>query len=117
MSIPTPETPPATPASPEVSSDDRLWVLLCFFIAPLFPLITLFLDDKKNKPFIKYHTIPTLILGIVEIVVVGILAFIPFVNCLTPFIWIINLVLGLKAYKGVNVDIPIITNFAKQQGW
>ena len=109
--------PPETPLVPEVSNDDRLWVLLCFLLTPIIPLITLFLEDKKGRPFVKYHTVPTLILGIVEIIVVGILAFIPFVNCISPFIWIINVIFAVKAYKGVNTDIPVITNFSKQQGW
>jgi uncharacterized membrane protein len=112
-----PETPPVNLPASDVSSEDRLWVLLCFFFTPIIPLITLFLEDKKNKPFVKYHTVPTLILGIAEIIAAGILAFIPIVVCLTPFMWIINLVLGLRANKGVNVDIPVITKFARQQGW
>jgi uncharacterized membrane protein len=111
------EQPVMPPPAPEVSSDDRLWVLLCFLLTPLIPLITLFLEDKKAKPFIKYHNVPTLILGIVEMIVVGILAIIPFVGCLSPLIWIINVLLAIKAYKGVNTDIPVITNFSKQQGW
>jgi len=113
-----PETPPVAPApQSDVPSDDRLWVLLCFLITPLFPLITLFMNDRKEKPFIKYHANPTLILGIVEVIIAIVLGFIPFVNCLIPLLWIINIVYGIKAYKGVNTDIPIITNFSKQQGW
>jgi uncharacterized membrane protein len=110
-------TPPVISPAPEVSSDDRLWVLLCFLLTPLIPVITLFLDDKKARPFIKYHNVPTLILGIVEIIVVGILSWIPIINLVTPFVWIINILLAIKAYKGVNTDIPVITNFSKQQGW
>lgn len=116
MTIPTDPTP-APAIVPEVSNDDRVWVLLCFLFTPVIPLITLFLEDKKDKPFIKYHTIPTLILGIVEVIVIGILSFIPVVGCITPFIWIVNVIYALKANKGVNTDIPVITNFAKQQGW
>ncbi len=115
MSTPPEMTP--TPVNPEVSADDRLWVLLSFLLTPLLPLITLFLDDKKNNPFIKYHNVPALILGLAEAVVGGILSFIPVIGCLTPFLWIINLLLALKANKGVNVDIPIITDFSKRQGW
>ncbi len=108
---------PVTPASPEITSDDRLWALLCFLLAPLVPLIVMLMEDKKARPFLKYHAVPTLILGVVEAVVMGVLAMIPLVGCLTPLIWIINIVFGLKAYKGEYVEIPVITNFAKQQGW
>jgi uncharacterized membrane protein len=110
------DQPVRTP-SPEVSGDDRLWVLLEFLLAPILPLITLFMADKKDRPFIKYHTIPTLVLGVVEGIVVGILSLIPIIQCLTPLIWIINLVLGLRANKGVNVDIPVITKLTQDQGW
>lgn len=113
MSIP-PETPPVESG---VSSEDRLWVLLDFLLTPLLPLITLFLDDKKNKEFIKYHNVPTLILGIAEAVVLTILAFIPVINCFSPLIYIINIIYGIKAYKGVNTDIPVITKFSQDQKW
>jgi len=103
--------------NPEVSSDDRLWVLLCFLLAPLLPLITLFLADKKDRPFIKYHTVPTLILGVVLGIVAGILAAIPIIGCFTPLLWIINIIFGLRANKGVYTDIPVITNISKGQGW
>jgi uncharacterized membrane protein len=112
---PVPEVPSAT--TPEVTSDDRLWVVLCFLIAPLLPLITLFLDNKKDRPFIKYHTVPTIILGVVEGILIAILQFIPIVGCIAPLIWIINVIYAIKANKGVNVDIPVITKFAQGQGW
>lgn len=106
-----------TPPSSEVSSDDRLWVLLDFLLTPLFPLITLFMEEKKNRPFVKYHNVPTLALGIAEGIILGILAFIPVVNCFAPLIYILNIVYAVKSFKGVNVDIPVLTAFCKQQGW
>ena len=107
------EVPPVA----DVSSEDRLWVLLCFLFTPLFPIITLLIEEKKSRPFIKYHTVPTLILGVVEVVVVGLLQLIPVVGCLTRLIWIINIIFAIKANKGVNVEIPVITSFAKGQNW
>jgi hypothetical protein len=53
----------------------------------------------------------------VEGILIGVLQFIPVVNCIIPFIWIINVVYALQANKGVNVDIPVITKFAKDQNW
>ncbi len=112
-------TPPdITPVpSPEVTSEDRMWVILCFLFTPLFPIITLFIDDKKNRPFVKDHYIPALILGVVEIVAVTILSFIPIIGLFTWLIWIINIIYAVKANKGLNVEIPYITEFAKKQGW
>jgi uncharacterized membrane protein len=117
----TPSEPVSTPVepvfTPEVSNDDRLWVLLCFLLAPLLPLITLFLEDKKARPFIKYHNVPALILGVVIGIIVAILSAIPVIQCFAPLVWIVELIYGLKAYKGVNTDVPIITAFSKGQGW
>jgi uncharacterized membrane protein len=103
--------------TPDVTSDDRIWVILCFLFTPIFPIITLFMDDKKNRPFIKYHYIPALILGVVEIIAVSILSLIPFVGLFTWLIWIINILYAVKANGGTNIDIPYITNFSKKQGW
>jgi len=64
-----------------------------------------------------YHTIPTLIFGIAEGVVIALLSWIPVVQCIVPFIYIINIIYAIKANKGVNVDIPVITKFAQGQGW
>ena len=109
---------PVPPAAPEVSSDDRLWVLLCFIITPLLPLITLLLEEKKNRPFIKYHAVPTLILGLVEVVISSIIsAVLPIIACFTPLIVVLNVFWAIKAFNGERVEIPYITQFAKQQGW
>ena len=102
---------------PEVTSDDRLWVVLCFLFTPLFPIITLFMDDKKNRPFVKYHSTPALILGVVEAILAIVFSFIPILRCLSPLMWIINIVYAVKTNKGENVDIPVITGFSKGQGW
>lgn len=108
---------PVTTSSPEVTSDDRLWALLAFLLTPIVPVLILVMEDKKSRPFLKFHAVPTLVLGIVEIVLIGVLSLIPFVGCFTPIIWIYNLILALKANKGEYVTIPVITDFAKKQGW
>ena len=105
------------PSSPEITSDDRLWALLSFLLAPLVPIIVLLMEDKKNRPFIKYHAVPALILGVALGIIAGILAVIPVVQCFAPLIWIIPIIFAFKAYKGEYVEVPVITAFAKNQGW
>jgi uncharacterized membrane protein len=107
--IPTPE--------PEVTSDDRLWVVLCLLFTPLFPVITLFLEDKKARPFVKYHNVPALLLGVIEAILAVVLSFIPVVRCLSGLMWIYNIYLAVKANGGKNMDIPVLTAFSKGQGW
>jgi len=42
------------PISPDINSDDKLWAALGYPIA-LIALVVLFMEDKKSRPFIKYH--------------------------------------------------------------
>lgn len=106
------------PSSPiESTSDDRLWALLAYILSPLVPIIILLMADKKDRPFIKAHNIQALILGVVVSVLGAVLSPI-FIGCIVwPIGFIYQIILGLKANKGELVEIPVITNFVKQQGW
>jgi uncharacterized membrane protein len=105
------EEPTVVP--PEITDDDRLWALLGWVI-PLVALIALLMDDKKNRPFVKYNAIQSLALAVVMII----LSFIPFIGwLLIPVVWIYAIVLGVQSYNGKWVNVPVITDFAKKQGW
>lgn len=109
-----------TPIFPEeVTSDDRLWGLLAYLLTPLVPIIILLLEDKKNRPFLKAHTMQALILGVVLIVFNILMGFIPVVGwCIGPIVTIILVIFyGIKANRGEVFEIPVITNFVKNQGW
>jgi uncharacterized protein len=104
----------------DVTSDDRLWGLLSYIITPLVPIIVLLMADKKDRPFLKAHTIQSLILGVVEYILVGILSAVSFgiLGCIAwVAIMVVNVLYGMKANKGEVFEIPVITNFVKQQGW
>jgi len=75
------------------------------------------MQDKKDRPFIKAHNMQALILGVVEWVLNFALSFVV-VGCITSILTIIlNIYLGVKANKGETFDIPVISNFVRQQGW
>jgi hypothetical protein len=44
------------PVSPDITSDDKLWAALGYPI-PLVPIIVLLMEEKKERPFIKFHAI------------------------------------------------------------
>ncbi len=100
-------------ATPEISDDDRLWALVGWII-PLVALIALLMEEKKNRPFVKYNAIQSLALSVIMIV----LSFIPVIGwLLIPVVWIYAIILGVQAYGSKWVTIPVITDFSKKQGW
>ena len=101
----------------ESTSDDRLWALLAYILSPIVPIIILLMPDKKARPFLKYHNGQALALGIVEWVINFLLSFVV-IGCVTSVLTlIINIWLGIRANRGETFEIPVITNFVRQQGW
>ena len=98
-----------------VSSDDKLWAALSYVFAPLVPIILLLMEEKKNRPFIKFHAVQSLIVGIVMIIVVPIIA--AFTLGCGALLWLIMLYWAYKAYQGQMFNIPVITDLVKNQGW
>ena len=93
----------------EITSDDKLWALLAYVFSPIIPIVLMLMEDKKNRPFIKAHNAQALILGIITVVTSGF--------CVGILVWFYQIYLGFKAYQGEYVEVPVITNFVKGQGW
>jgi uncharacterized membrane protein len=111
------EQPEVTEFEPETSSDDKLWALLAYVLSPLIPVIILLLEDKKDRPFIKAHNGQALVLGLVNLVLGMVLSFTVVLACVPFLVWIYMVYLGIQAYQGQYVTIPVITDFVKNQGW
>lgn len=97
--------------SSDITSDDKLWAALGYIFSPIVPIILLLMEDKKNRPFIKFHAVQ----AIAAFVVISILATVTlglgYIVVLVMYYW------AYKAYQGEYVEIPVITNFIKNQGW
>lgn len=107
----------AIPPQTDVTDDDRLWALLSWIFAPLVPIIVLILEDKKNRPFIKYNAIQALVLSVIGYVVGTVLSFVVVGCFVAAAVLIYQIVLGIQAYQGKWVEVPVLTNFVKGQGW
>ncbi|NSW51537.1 MAG: DUF4870 domain-containing protein [Anaerolineae bacterium] len=103
--------------APDVTDDDKLWSLLSYIISPIVPVIVLLLDDKKNREFIRYHAIQSLVIGIVAWVLTFALSFILVGFCVGIAFLGYAIYLGIKAYAGEKVVIPVVTDFCIKQGW
>ena len=98
------------PVSPEITSDDKLWSALAYVFAPLVSIILLLMEDKKSRPFVKFHAVQSLILGIIYMILL------PLFGC-GLILWLVMLYFAYKAYQGEMVQVPVITDFIKNQGW
>lgn len=94
-----------------ITSDDKLFAALAYLFSPIVPLLLLVIEDKKERPFIRAHNAQALAAGIViTILTVGT------IGC-GSVIWIVMLYWAYKAYQGEYIEIPVITDFVKNQGW
>jgi uncharacterized membrane protein len=107
------------PMSADLTSDDKLWALLAYlpFVGWIIAIIALIMEDKKARPFIKFHSIQALILAIINGVIGGVLAAVVIGACT----WLLGagymLYIGYQAYQGKSQNVPFVSDFIKNQGW
>ena len=101
----------------EITSDDKLWTALAYILSPLIPIILMLMEEKKNRPFIKYHNVQALILGVLEVVLYIAIGWTLFGLCVPVLLWFYMIYCGVKAYQGEYVNVPLVTGFVKKQGW
>jgi uncharacterized membrane protein len=106
------------PLNPEITSDDKLWAALGYPI-PLIPIIVLLMEDKKGRPFIKYHAVQSLVFNIAIWVLIFVISLVTLgigAIC-APLFWLVTLWPAYDSYQGNYTEIPVISNFIKNQGW
>lgn len=106
---------------PNITSDDKIWALLSYIFTPLVPVILLFIEDKKNRSFLKAHYPQALAWGVVLYLIATLLSvtviLVP-ISCIIAIAGLVfSIIWGVKAYNGEYVEIPVITDFVKKQGW
>ena len=97
--------------SGEVTSEDKLWALLSWLLWPL-AIVALLMEDKKNRPFIKYNAVNSLAFSVVWYVL-GALT----VGCIGIIGLVYAIYIAIQAYHGEWVTVPFISDFVKKQGW
>ncbi len=103
------ETTGTPMGSEAITQDDKLWSLLSYIFCPLIGIILLLIEDKKDRPFIRYNAWISIILGILGIILSW--------ACIGILVWFYAIYLGVKSYQGEWVEVPIISDFVRNQGW
>jgi uncharacterized membrane protein len=101
----------------EITEDDKLWAMLAYIFSPIVPIILMLMEDKKNRPFIKAHNMQALVLGLLSTVIAMVIGWLIVPLCLNLALFVYAIYLGLQAYQGKMVTIPVITDLVKNQGW
>ena len=101
----------------DVTSDDKLWAALAYVFTPLVPILVMVMEDKKNRPFVKVHSMQALVWGVAFYIIVSITSAFVIGLCLLPLGWLLQLYWAYKAYQGNTITIPVLTDFIKNQGW
>jgi uncharacterized membrane protein len=99
----------------DLTSDDRLWAALSWIpvspLWPIFAIVALLLEDKKDRPFIRYNAIVSIATGVILIPVTIITCGCAALIYLVFFYW------AYQAYMGQTVSIPVVSDFVRNQGW
>ena len=106
------------PMNSDITSDDKLWAALGY---PIFPiaLIMLFVEGKKDRPFIKFHAVQSLAVNVVAWVVATILSIVTLgigAICF-PVVILVLIWPAVLAYQGKYFEVPVVTKFIRGQHW
>ncbi len=89
----------------------------------------LFVEGKKDRPFIKFHAVQalalTVVLWVVWIVITILRAIFSHLTaglcgltgCLDPIAWLLLFWPAILAYQGKYFDVPLLTAFLRGQHW
>ena len=99
----------------EMTSDDKLWAALSWLpLSPLYPIIAvlvLLLEDKKDRPFVRYNAVLALVTGAVLIPISVLTLGIGALGYLVFFWW------AYQAFQGQTVQVPVLSDWIRNQGW
>ncbi len=114
----------------DVTDNDRLMAALSYVFMGLVSLIVLLTESGKTRAFQRYHAIQSLGLAVAAIVFEvlycicsfiltavtgGLLGCILWIFAFLP--WVPGLYYAYQAYQGKMFEIPVLTQFMRQQKW
>ncbi|MGQ9903189.1 MAG: hypothetical protein ACUVRU_02385 [Anaerolineae bacterium] len=99
------------------NSNQKLLGLLAYLLTPIVGIIILVSENMKSDPVLRKHAVQSIAYGIVTFVISTILTFTVVLSCLFWVPYVPLIIWGIQAYQGKDVNIPVITDFCKNQNW
>lgn len=113
---PAPEEAPVP--ENDITENDKLLAAFSYPV-PIVAIFILISETNKVRPFQKFHAVQALAFW-VAVTVIGIVLSIVTLGVGTlcfPVLWLISLWPAYRAYLGEILEIPVITDFIRNQGW
>ena len=107
-----------SPPQAEITSDDKLWAAIGYPI-PILPIMVLLMEEKKDRPFLRFHAIQSLAFNaaVWVLITIFIAVTVGFGVFCAPLLWLVTLWPAYDSFQGNYTEIPVITNFIKGQNW
>jgi uncharacterized membrane protein len=102
----------------DITDNDKLMAALSYPI-PIVAIVILVSETNKVRPFQKFHAVQALAFWVVLIVVGIVLSIVTLgIGSLCfPVLWLVSLWPAYQAYQGQYMEMPVITDFIRNQGW
>src|SRR5687768_4365614 len=83
----------------DVTSDDKLWGALSYVFAPIVGIIVMLMEDKKNRPFVKFHAVQSIVASIAFWIIATVITTVTigFGGLCVPLLWLVFLYWAYKA--------------------
>ena len=119
----------------DVTADDKLmsalaWAGMVLLQIPLVSIVLLLAEGNKDRPFQRHHALQSIgfyVAALIYEVIAAILVSIGTVvtlGCGLACLWVLFFVphalaiyYGWQAYQGRELNIPVVTQIMRQQGW
>ena len=114
--VPPPEETPALES--DITDNDKLMAALSYPI-PIVAIVIPLSETNKVRPFQKFHAVQALAFWVALIVIAVLLSIVTFgIGTLCfPVMWLVSLWPAYEAYQGKYMEIPVLTDFIRKQGW
>lgn len=109
----TPPAPPVAPVGGPASDNSRAIAAFGGYLLAPWGLIALLLDPYKNEPWLRKHVLQGAAFAVIGYLVASVASAFLIGLIIYPIVFIVLVVYTVKAWKGEDFDIPVITGFIK----
>lgn len=92
-----------------MQDDTNLVYLLTYILLWITGILVYITEGQRNKRA-KFHALQAIFLGIV----VTVIGYVPIIRILALVLWIYGIYIGIRAYQGADISIPVLGDFAKK---